>query len=194
MTAVGKAQKLASICKEHGWTGSLEINHDDDYAKLSVTRDNERLEIEWLSNQLMAPPKYSYNGMESRLHCASVARRTVERSPEIARRQESQVKRRSSAKRSSSLPSPTSSALALPFRIGETPDREILRICRDRTVVWKGQYSETEEMAHIPKLKNTDLENVYYIGESSAGRPYLSFIDHHGCFRAVAFDSMLYLH
>lgn len=193
MTAISKATKFIQLCKENGWQGEREFDYENDFALVKVHRDHEILEIEWLDNQLTGPPKYSYNGITVRLHCAATARKNIERSPEIARRQESQVKRRAPRLKSSFSSSQTSSIPMLPFTIGETPDREILRVCRNKTLVWWSDLMQAEQQAHIPKTKNVDLHNVYYIGETSVGKEYLSFCDENGSFRAVSFSAMLRL-
>lgn len=83
MTSKTKAMNFATLCKENGWTGSFETDEENDYAKIIAKRKDEELEIEWVNNQLAAPPKYRFAGTEANLHSAAVAKRHVTGLPDM---------------------------------------------------------------------------------------------------------------
>lgn len=204
MTAIYKATQFAQLAKEHGWKGSFVHDHDQDYAKVEVERKGEQIRIEWINNQLLEAPHYTLNGIKARLHCASVARRTLAGKPDM----DLFLKRQRRANRAATRAGGTTAGTAnnssgdgeavddltpnLPFDINsENADAEILKACRGSTLVWRNRFTGVAEMAFIPKEQNMDLKNSYYIGESSTGRPFLSFRTADGIFRAVGFDQML---
>lgn len=205
MSAIGKAKKFLELCKQHEWKGNFHFDHDQDFAKIEVARGGETLMIQWMEDQLMEAPHYSLGGIRSRLHCAATARRVVAGKPDM----DLYLKRQRRANRAAVAAAPMLGAAQnnsassageladdleqnLPFDINEEGvDNEVLRFCRGSTLVWRNRFTGAAQMEFIPVDQNRDLKNVYYIGESADGRPYLSFMTTQGIFRAVAFDQML---
>lgn len=199
MSAVSKAEAFLDICKFYGWKGSYILDHDDDFAKVEVSRGGETLMIQWMENQLMEAPHYSLGGIKSRLHDAATARRTLAGKPDM----DLYLKRQRRANRVAAQVASTTENKSdvvlvdeiepnLPFDINEEGvDADVLRLCRGSTLVWKSRFTGAAQMEFIPVDQNRNLQDVYYIGESSQGRPYLSFMTTQGIFRAVAFDQML---
>lgn len=192
---------MAKIAKEHGWTGSIEVCHDSDMATLEATRDGEWIQVVWVANQLNGPPKYTFNGQPSNLHSAAVAKRVLTGKPDV----EAYMKRRRRKDAAPTVPQITSSEQEepseagpieitqhqLPFEINVTPDNKILKEIRGSTLIWYNSISGTAESCRVPVDKNRDLENVFFIAESSKGRAYVSFMDPNGVFRAVGLDAIL---
>lgn len=199
MTSIDKAKSLASFAKEKGWTGEFEFDYDQDYAKLNLHRGkNEDIIIEWVNNQLNGPPTHIISGIDFRLHCAATARRVIENKPDIDKYTKRVRELKRAARRTANDSSESEVVFAddlvpdLPFDINaEGVDSEVLRMCRGATLIWRNRLTGLAERAYIPRESNRDLKNTYFIGESSTGRPYLSFKSESGVFRAVAFDQML---
>ena len=200
MSAISKANDFLDHCKAHGWTGKYVFDHDDDFAKVEVSRGGEELMIQWTHNQLMEAPHYSMGGIKSRLHDAATAKRTVAGKPDMDLYLKRQRRANRAAQAAPSAPENESDVAVmaddiepnLPFDINDPDaDAEVLRTCRGSTLVWRNRFTGVAEMEFVPIEQNRDLKNVYFIGESLNGRPYLSFMNTQGVFRAVAFDQML---
>lgn len=196
MTSIAKARKFISVAKANEWTGAWETDPETDYAKVTCKRKSEVIEISWINNQLVGPPKYTFAGIDSNLHCAATARRTLEGQPDLEQHMKRHKRKARAAKvaqKNSSEgvdPLDESQWAELPFDIELSPDPVILKACRGSTIVWLNKLSGSLEMAYIPVDKNRDLINKFFVAESSSGRGYLSFVDGNGTFRAVALDAI----
>lgn len=192
MSSIQKAGDFIKLLKLHGWKGKFDKDSITDYAKIWAKREAEQLEISWINNQLTGPPKYWLADTEMNLHSAAVARRIVTGQPDMQaylkrRRRKAKVQR---AEGDSDSPTQETFRHELPFT-PESSDKEILRAIRGSTIIWKNRISGLPESAFVPKDSNRDLNNVFYVAESSEGRPFVSFISQEGTFRAVALDSIL---
>lgn len=201
MTSKTKALNFATLAKEHGWTGSFETDEENDYAKIIAKRKDEELEIEWVNNQLAAPPKYRFAGTEANLHSAAVAKRTVMGAPDMRvaqmRRRRAQRTARTAQQQNSSNGAEVQlevKQFELPFDVIESPNREVLLACRGNRVVYLNRITHMAEMVFIPKEKNRNwnkLHPVYYMTTASSGRRIINFIEDSGMFRAIALDTIL---
>lgn len=196
MTAIAKAERFIILLKEHGWKGGYKFDYDNDYAEISVTRDAEVLFISWVDNQWICPGKYTFAGVDSRVNRAKDAWRIITGKPDmdLFKRRQRAAARRAKANGQAVVASEQVLELEqpnLPFDIETDDDNTILKACRNGTIVWRNKLTGLVETAWAPREFNRDLQNTFYIGESSTGRPYLSFKDSEGIFRAVAFDQML---
>lgn len=202
MTAIAKAKRFLELMKAHGWKGDYKFNWDDDYASIEVTRGSEKLSISWVDNQWIHPGWYSLAGVKSRVNRAKDAERIIIGKPDMEQYKKRQRRAvRAAAEVAKGQNGSERAAVVLegidlehpdlPFDITTDDDSTILVACRNATLVWKNKFTGLAEAAFIPREWNRDLRNTYFIGESSNGRPYLSFMDQNGVFRAVAFDQML---
>ena len=201
MSSEGKAKALATLAKEHGWTGSIDMCYDSDTATLKAQRDGESFLVEWCSNQLNAPPSYEFGGVESNLHCVATVKRVIKGKPDLEAYMKRRRRQKAVPQNTSSQPDEVSGPVEdqtieitqhqLPFELDVTPDNKILKEIRGSTIIWYNSISGAAEISRVPIDKNRDLENVFFIGESGAGRAYLSFMDPNGMFRAVGLDAIL---
>lgn len=203
VSAIQKAQDFIELLKENDWKGDFKFDEDTDYAWVRATRKAEVLEIAWSNNQLNYPPRYTLAGVESNLHHAGIARRVVTGNPDLhafAKR----VKRRARAAQrqqaspgtpqqnsSSALPQVDTTQHELPFDVNTSSDKEILMAIRGSTLTWRNRMTGEPELCFVPRESNRDLNNVFYIAESSSGSVFVSFMDAQGTFRAVALDAIL---
>lgn len=192
MSSIQKAGDFIKLLKAHGWKGKFDKDDATDYAKIWAKREAEQLEISWINNQLTGPPKYWLADTETNLHSAAVARRIVAGQPDMRaylkrRKRKARLQR---TENNSSQPVQEPLRQELPFS-NESSDQEILRAIRGSTIIWKNRLTGLPESAFVPRDSNRDLENVFYVAESSEGKPFVSFISQEGTFRAVALDSIL---
>jgi hypothetical protein len=194
LSAIQKAGAFVQILKENGWKGKIDADEKNDYAKIFAHRDQEKLEIEWYGNQLVGPPKYEFAGTVAKLHSAAVARKHVRGRPDVQLYIKRKRRHARAAKNNSSNGAPVEIDVTqheLPFDIETSTDKEILRVLRGSTIVWKNRFTGLPESEYISRERNRDLTNVFYIAESSKGRPYVSFMTDQGVFRAVGLDVIL---
>jgi hypothetical protein len=198
VSAVQKAADFIALLKENGWKGKLDLDEKNDWAKIFAHRDQERLEIGWCVNQLIGPPKYEFAGTIANLHSAAVARQHVRASkPDMSiylkrKRRKVRAVQRANQNNSSSAPEEFDTTQhELPFDIHESTDKEILRAIRGSTIIWKNTLTGMPESEYVPREMNRDLNNTFYVAESSEGRAYVSFMTSGGVFRAVALEQIL---
>lgn len=198
MSAAQKAGDFIQLLKANGWKGKLDLDEKNDWAKIFANRDQERLEIGWCDNQLIGPPKYEFAGTTANLHSAAVARKHVTASkPDMSiylkrkRRRVRAVQRASQNNSSSAEVEFDTTQHELPFDIDESTDKEILFAIRGSTLIWKNTLTGMPESEYVPREMNRDLNNTFYVAESSQGRAYVSFMTSGGVFRAVALEQIL---
>lgn len=198
MSAIQKADDFIQLLKANGWKGKLDLDEKNDWAKIFANRGQERLEIGWCDNQLLGPPRYEFAGTVANLHSAAIARKHVTASrPDMSiylkrKRRKVRAVRRTGQNNSSSVEIELDMTQhILPFDIEESTDKEILLAIRGATVMWKNNLTGMPESEYVPREMNRDLNNVFYVAESSKGRAYVSFMTSSGVFRAVALEQIL---
>ena len=210
MSSSAKANGFIAEAKRYGWKTAWRAAKDFSWVEVTATRTGEKIVIEWNNNQLTGPPQHFVHGVQANLHSAAVAKRTLaavtpdldlyhRRSKSATRKAAVQPTPKQNSSNGSAAPEP--SVHELPFDIHEDPDHVILNAVRGNTIVYRNTISGLTESALIPyriadgkngvKVFNYDLQNVFYLAESSAGRAYLSFMDANGRFRAVALDTLV---
>lgn len=197
MTSRTKATNFAKHAKVCGWGGTIEFDDDTEYAKVTAKRGSEVIEVEWINNQLVGPPSHTLAGVKANLHCAATAKRVMEGQPDM----DLHMKRAKRAARKAKASEKTSSTEeaseekveqhVLPFDVWESPDHVILRALRGSTIIWRNRISGLPEMDVIPVERNRDLQNTFFLSESKDGKPFVSFMNNEGVFRAVHLESIL---
>lgn len=185
MPVLEKANRIIEIALENNWITEYEHAPDMSWFDLTCTRGAEVIEISWVGNQLCGPPEYSYLGQTKKLHSAAVVRRKLTETHLQAKRPIT-----SSPTKKSKI------ASTLPFDIWEDESDTILKACRGATLVWQNGFTGEVEECYVPyvsggKVFNIDTKNVFYLDESKTGRPYISFMDLNGVFRAVALEALV---
>ena len=195
MSSEGKARKFAGQAEANGWIVTV-TDAGDDRFDVRCVRGDEIIEIFWVANSLTETPKYTLAGRTTSLHNAAGATRQLSMKPDLNKvykksRRVTPTKVQVEAGETTDGGAIPVVRHELPFDIWESSDREILRACRGSRIVWLNKTIGTAEVAHIPKQSNLDLKNTFFIAESSAGKPYLSFMDELGRFRAVHLENIL---
>lgn len=199
-----KALKFESKAHEFGWETKEFINELDGMRwTITVTRGDESLCCWWDDKSMLEAPIYRLGAYENRPRNLAAAMRVLEAKPDITKA----YKRIKSGSTRQANPEPRGDALdgegpemgvvagtvryELPFSIETDPDSVILKELRGARLVYLNEISGAAEITSIPRDKNYDLEDTFYLTESSAGRAYVSFMDGLGMFRAVHLDSIL---
>jgi len=194
VSSESKARKFGQEAEANGWTVTITTS-DGDRCDVRCTRGDEIIEIFWVANSLTETPKYTLAGRTTSLHNAAGATRQLSKKPDLnkvykkSRRATQKIKvEAGETTDGESIPIVRHE---LPFDIWESSDKDILRACRGSRVVWLNSMLGVAEVAFIPKQSNMDLTHTFYVAESSSGKPYMSFMDEHGRFRAVHLESIL---
>lgn len=204
MSSQTKAGQFAAIAKENGWTGKFNVGEDGEWAEVICERDGEHLEISWFENKLTGPPKYSFSGVELKLHSTKIATDKLRGKPDLE--QVTRHRRRAVRAQQAAQPMSTNGtegeaapladveADILPFDPEESSNKDILLACRGATLIYVNRISRLADMVYVHPLKNRNdnkSQRVYFISVSQAGRKSINFIENSGAFRAVALDSIL---
>lgn len=209
MSSVSKANDFMRLANSSGWKPSWSASKDHEFVEVTAVRGSEKIVIEWMSNQLNCPPKYSYNGVVTGLHSAAVAKRTLQaakpdieafrrRSRAAAAKLRVQTPLAPSSSTTDTVPEPVveEDYYSLPFDIHSDSDGTILKAIRGNTIVWRNSITGNHESEFVPykagdRVFNYDLKNVFYLAQANTGRDYLSFMNINGVFRAVALEALV---
>jgi hypothetical protein len=203
-----EASKLEKAGAEHGWEVKTTHNVPDmampdfdgaDTLTVIVvdcvaTRGQETVSIWWENKHLVEPPKYVLAGYEVKLRNASACVQQMAKPPNLERAARKTKLRQMAGEETDDLtPDPAS----LPWKYLDDPtDKEILRACYARTIVWTNSITEravTDVVVRSinPKLRTGNFNsNNYHITRSSSGRMIINFLGVFG-FRSVALDKVL---
>ena len=204
MSSVSKAGRFAATAKEHGWTGKFNASEDQEWAEVICERKGEHIEISWFEDKLTGPPKYSFGGVELKLHSTKVATDKLTGKPDleqVTRHRRRAVRAQQAAQTMSTTDEGGHVAVLtdvepdiLPFDVEESSNKDILVACRGASIVFVNRISGLADMVFVHPDKNRNwnkLHPVYYISVSKLGRKSINFIENSGAFRAVALDSIL---
>lgn len=194
MSTIQKANDFVKLLTANGWTGKKEYDPEHDWVMVYAERGPEKLEIGWCDDVILGPPKYEFAGTVANLHSRKIAADHVKASKPDMTMYLLRQKRKARAARAMPVDGQPPVELTkheLPFDIHNSTDREILLAIRGSKIVWKNSFTGMPEEEFIPRERNRDLTNVFYVAESSKGRPYVSFMTDQGVFRAVALEQIL---
>lgn len=184
MSSESKAKSFAQKAEENGWTAKV-VAHKEipDHFDVVCHRGDEEITIWWENNSLLETPKYNFGGRSYSLHNAATAARRLSAKPDVRK-----VIRARRQPRHAAIP-----ASYVPFDIWEAPDEEIMRDVLGSHLSWRNSVSGEIETAYVPKSRNWNTQDVFYLSESKAGKPFLSFMDELGMFRAVHLEAIVHV-
>lgn len=211
--SVNKANRFILKAKENGWETRYKIlSAEDAVIRVTATRGNEKIVIEWAGNQLSYSPEYHLHEMQLKIHSRLDAeRKLVQVKPDYEQYHRWQRKTRNSSKLKDSYDpnDPLGEGFQgdgdvrpdLPFDPETDDDSTILKAIRGNTLVFRNSISGNLERILVPwrmsggkdgvRVFNYDLVNVFYLATSASGRDYVSFMDSNGVFRAVHLDRLI---
>lgn len=187
--------KTATVATEHGWELSHELKDDVEGAtRLDIwaTRGQEKIWIWWSDGKLVVAPDYSFAGVDTKLrnHSAMLQQMASRPEPRAVKRRQSLAQRRGG------------DALELieiirdlPWDPDDLEDRDLLRLCYGKTLIWENKITGRPESDRI-KLGDTAQSGPnwnkinYKISYSSAGRRIIGFVGMFG-YRSVGVDALL---
>ena len=191
--SLNKANRFIRHAKANGWGIKYQIlSKKNEAIRVTATRASERIVIEWSNNQLSYSPEYHLHEMQLKIHSRKDAEALLERiKPDYG-----QYHRWQSRKKASGESAEEELVVSLPFSIEEDDDETILRTVRGSTLIFRNSISGETESVWVPdkaggKMYNRDTEHVFFLADNEQGRPWLSFMDANGCFRAVHLDRLI---
>lgn len=197
---VNKANKFIEKCEELGWSARWRIVAEDSI-QVTSKRLNEKIEIEWTDGKLAVSPIYWIADFRRILGNASACIKTMSLSkPDMDpyyRWQRAQKKNSPAQPEGETPVEIDTSEYTLPFDIVESEDSEILKAIRGNTIIYRNSISGAIESEFVPyrtsddKIFNWDLNNVFFLAESSEGRAFVSFMNSNGVFRCVHLDRLI---
>lgn len=186
-----KAEKFQKLGEAEGWT-LKEIIEESDINRwtISLVRGDELITCWWDNNSMLESPIYRIGAYENRPRNLAAAVRQLGLKPDLSK---AYKKAKKVAKQEPGADGVAIPVIRhkLPFDIDKDPDKVILRELRGSRITYLNSYTGAAEVAAIPKAKNMDLQNVFFLDEGSNGRAFVSFMDELGMFRAVHLDAIL---
>lgn len=189
--------KTATAARAYGWEISHDLKHGhengDDRLDVTVTRNGEKIHIWWQRGQLLVAPLYVFAGATTKLrnHSAMLQQMGLKPDPISAKKRMERAMAATGEKFDL-----VEVIKDLPWDPEELEDKELLRLCYGKTLVWRNSITGGVETDWI----KADSENPrsgpnwnkvnYKVSRSSAGRRIIKFVGHNG-YRAVAFDALL---
>lgn len=185
-----KAGKFNAEALLAGWKAE-DIKHEEDINRYTatVTRGEEKLVLWWDNNQMLECPIYTLGAYEMRPRNMAAARRMLTAKPDLSKAyQKARKIAKGTDAEGQAIPIVRHE---LPFDIHEDSDSTILKALRGSRIVYLNGLTQAAQVTHIPKLKNLDLQNVFFLSESVDGKAFVSFMDELGMFRAVHLENIL---
>lgn len=195
-----KADKFSKIAADNGWTTEQTYSQDNEKTTVLATRDDESLEIWWYGNKLTESPIYQLMARQVLLRNASHAYRYLTGQPDYgkAARRTKRLQAATAAVQGldgspdADLPDALADPVGrLPFDKLLAEDRDILKACYTRTLVWKNSITQDLDEDRVIRGANWDKAK-YHITHTNEGRRVLNFLGQYG-FRSVYVDALLFV-
>jgi hypothetical protein len=193
--------RTADQAERFGWTIEHKLTESENFVRLDLKaiRGGESIAIWWEEGRLLEAPVYTFGGVETRLRNHSAMIQQMEKTPNVNR----------SARRAKARAGTTVQSLevvkALPWDPDEMDDRELLRACYGKTLIWMNSFTGLPEQDQVwygywdynKKMFVEDPQRGpnwnkinYHIKTSSTGRRAILFVGRQS-YRAAGVDALL---
>lgn len=154
--------------------------------RVDLSRRDEKIHIEWTDGRLLVAPLYTFAGVETKLRNTSAVLQQCGRQPDPKAAIRRQRAIRAAGGKTNDL---VEISRALPWDPDEMSDKELLKACYGRKLVWENKTGGWVEEDMVKEGVNFNAM-IYKIQYSSVGRRIIMFHGH-SAFRAAAVETLL---
>lgn len=189
-----ETSRVLTAAQSAGWSTSAEIRPRPDELHengpftvlVDLIRSDERIHIEWEDGRLMVAPLYMFAGVETKLRNASAVIQQCGKAPDPKAAIRRQRATRLAGGKTHEL---VEIARALPWDPDEMSDKELLKACYGKKLVWENKLGGWTEEDMVKEGVNYNAA-IYKISRSSKDRRIIMFHGHFA-FRAAGVDALL---
>jgi hypothetical protein len=191
-----QSMRVIAQAEDNGWKWQATIKPEPNVlydngpyrVDMEVERNGEKITVWWEEGRLLEAPLYSFAGVPTKLRNVSAMlwQMTQKPDPKATQRRMKKAVRVLDGAGASRL---VEMIRDLPFDPEELDDRQLLRACYGKKLMWENSISGLVEQDVVQIGINFNAK-VYHVTHSISGRRSINFHGQYG-FRAVGVDALL---